>query len=89
MGAGIYRKKPIEVQAIQFTGDNVEEIWDAFGVTGIYGPTETNPGYLLLTTIHEDQAPCRPGDWVLPEPKAGRFYPVKPDIFAATYEAIT
>ncbi len=28
------------------------------------------------------------GDWILPEPKADRYYPCKPDIFAATYEPI-
>ena len=28
------------------------------------------------------------GDWVLPEPDGVHFYPVKPEIFAATYEAV-
>lgn len=83
-----FRKKPIEITAIQFTGDNVEEIWNLFGTDGIYGPTERNPDYLILTTIHGDEAPCRVGDWVIPEPKAGHFYPCKPDIFANTYDPV-
>ncbi len=85
---GTYRKLPVEIQAIQFTGDNVQEIWDTFGADGIYGPTENNPDYLILTTIHGDPAPCRTGDWVIPEPRPGRFYPCNPDVFASTYEEI-
>ncbi|MFK0124913.1 hypothetical protein ACIQSP_16550 [Streptomyces nigra] len=83
-----FRKKPVEIEAIQFTGDNVDEIWDAFGAAGIYGPTEKNPDHLILTTVHGDEAPARPGDWVIPDGKPGTFYPCKPDIFAATYEPV-
>ncbi|MFD4788269.1 hypothetical protein ACFWN1_14660 [Streptomyces sp. NPDC058459] len=82
-----FRKKPIEIDAIQFTGDNVQEIWDAFGAVGIYGPTEKNPDHLILTTVHGDEAPARAADWIIPDGKPGTFYPCKPDIFAATYEA--
>ncbi len=60
-----YRKKPVEIEAIQFTGSNVQEIWDAFGTAGIYGPTEKNPDHLILTTVHGDEAPARAGDWVI------------------------
>jgi hypothetical protein len=88
MDMGTYRKKPIEVEAIQFTGDNVAEIWGAFGADGIYGPTEKNPEHLILTTTHGDPAPCRVGDWVVPDSKPGTFYPIKPDVFAATYEPV-
>lgn len=83
-----YRKLPVEIEAIQFTGENVEEIWGAFGAAGIYGPTEKNPDYLILTTVHGDEAPARAGDWIIPDGKPGTFYPCKPDIFAATYEAL-
>ncbi len=83
-----YRKKPIEVDAIQFTGHNVAEIWDAFGTAGIYGPTEKNPDHLILTTTHGDPAPARVGDWVVPDSRPDTFYPIKPDVFAATYEPV-
>lgn len=82
----VYRKKPVEVEAIQFTGGNVADIWAAFGADGIYGPTETNPDHLILTTTHGDPAPARRGDWVVPDSKPGTFYPIKPDVFEATYE---
>lgn len=89
MTAARYRKRPVEIEAVQFTGDNVQEIWDAFGVEGIYGPTEQNPDHLILTTIHGDEAPARPGDWIIPDGKPGTFYPCKPEIFAQTYEPVS
>lgn len=56
-GLARYRRKPTEVQAIQFTGNNTGDIWDAFGADGIYGPTtEKNPDHLILTTAHGDPA---------------------------------
>ncbi|MBB4931823.1 hypothetical protein F4561_002643 [Lipingzhangella halophila] len=81
-----YRKKPITIDAIQFTGDNVRDIWEAFGTAGIYGPTEANPDHLILTTAHGDPAPARPGDWVVPDSMPDTFYPIKPDVFDRTYE---
>ena len=26
-----YRKKPVEIEAIQWTGDNRDEIWESYG----------------------------------------------------------
>lgn len=83
-----FRKKPIVIDAIQFTGDNVHEIWDAFGAAGIYGLTEKNPDHLILTTTHGDPAPCRAGDWIIPDSKPDTFYPCKPDVFEQTYEPV-
>jgi hypothetical protein len=82
------RSKVIEIEAILFTGDNVEEIFDEFGADGIYGPTEKNPDYLILTTLHEDKIPCRPGYWVVREPVPNRFYPCDPEVIERKYEII-
>jgi hypothetical protein len=81
-----WRKKPLVITAIQFTGANVGEIWEVFGTAGIYGPAEKNPDHLILTTVHGDPAPARAGDWVIPDAAPGTFYPCKPEVFAATYE---
>ena len=61
-----FRKKPITIEAVQFTGDNASEIWDAFGADGIYGPTESNPDHLILTTTHG--RPCALPRWRLGHP---------------------
>lgn len=52
---------------------------------------EEGPNYIALyvRTIHGEIAIVRHGDWIIPDGKPGTFYPCKPDIFAATYEAVT
>lgn len=81
-----FRSKPVQISAIQWTGDNIDTIWDHFGPTGIYGPTEKNPDWLLLTTIDDEQVPCPRGHWVIAEPVANRFYPCAPEVFAKRWE---
>jgi hypothetical protein len=41
-----------------------------------------------VRTVHGELAVVRHGDWIVPEKTPGRFYPVKPDVFAATYEPV-
>ncbi len=81
-----YRKRPHVIEAMQWNGDNLAAIRDWTGGDGIYGPTEKNPDQLILTTIHGEQAIARVGDWVLPEPQAGRFYPCQSGVFDQLYE---
>ena len=42
-----YRKKPVVIEAIRWTGDNINQIWDWAGAADIYGPTENNPTWLI------------------------------------------
>jgi hypothetical protein len=81
-----YRKRPHVIEVMQWTGDNINAIWDWAGADGIYGPTERNPDQLILTTIHGEQAIAHVGDWVLPEPQPGRFYPCQAGVFETLYE---
>ena len=41
-----------------------------------------------MVTIHGDKIPVVKGDWIIQEPDGKHYYPCKPDIFAATYEAV-
>lgn len=83
-----FRSKPIEIEAILFTGSNAEEIWNEFGTEGIHRPFGNNPNYLLLTTLHGDRVPCRPGYWVVREPVPNRFYPCDNEVIQRKYEQI-
>lgn len=92
MGPGKYRKKPVIVEARQFTGDNFMEIrtWAHDGM-----PPEANSivlhdgtGEGLAIRTLEGTMYASNGDWIIKGVK-GEFYPCKPDIFEATYEAIT
>ena len=73
-----FRKKPVVVEAVQWL----------LGVKhpGVAFDTLMDRYYVI--TIHEQRAYLDPGDWIIPENKPGRFYPIKPDTLKATYEAV-
>jgi len=76
-----YRKKPIVIDAIQYTGDNKHEI-----INFTEGQALTNTGYSYLTIpTLEGNNKADVGDWIIKGIK-GEFYPCKPDIFTLTYE---
>lgn len=83
--APTFTKRPISIQAIQWTGSNLNQIWDAFGAAHIYGPTpEKNPDSLLIGTLEGDMR-ANLGDWIIRGVK-DELYPCKDDIFRASYE---
>jgi hypothetical protein len=76
-----FRKKPVVIEASQFTGENKEEI---ILFTGDLLGVESDDGDLMIITL-EGSLRASPGDWII-KGIQGEFYPCKPDIFAATYE---
>ena len=80
-----YRKRPVEIEAMQWTGDThemrqavrewVDAAIDETALTGL--AIETLEGWLNVS----------PGDWIIKGVK-GEFYPCKPDVFDATYDAV-
>ncbi len=86
-----FRKKPIVIEAYEYTGTNGYDLqrWSNGEVmqSPILEPTKDNPkgSYLQINTL-EGVMTAVPGDWIIKGVK-GEFYPCKPDIFKATYEA--
>ena len=78
-----YRKKPVVVAAVQWTGDNIREI---VTFTGYGLKHEPERGVLFIPSLEGTQEASK-GDWIICGIK-GEHYPCKPDIFAATYEAV-
>jgi hypothetical protein len=82
--AARFRKKPVEIEAIQFDGSKASylaiEQWA--GHKAIMLGEDWN---VEIATL-EGTMTARPGDWIIKGVK-GEFYPCKPDIFIATYEA--
>ncbi|MET9150060.1 hypothetical protein ABZX82_02075 [Streptomyces griseoflavus] len=77
-----YRKKPVEIEAVQFTdAASADRIRAEFG-DGV----RFDLGCLLIDTL-EGTMRANLGDWIV-RGVQGELYPVKPDIFAATYEAV-
>lgn len=80
-----FRKKPVVIEAEQFTGN----LPHPKGVCicglmlgGIPGGCQPH-----VHTIHENQrVDLQIGDWIIPEPDGEHFYPCKDEIFRNTYE---
>lgn len=90
-----YRKKPVVIEAVQWTGENLREV-----IAFTDGPPETKSRHAGMMWEHyedlvrkdglkiytlEGKMDASLGDWIIKGVK-GEFYPCKPDIFAATYE---
>jgi hypothetical protein len=76
-----FRKKPVVIEAVQFTGYTDELV--AF-IMGIDYSCEAND--LIIHTL-EGNMRAIIGDWII-KGISGEFYPCKPDIFEKTYEKI-
>ncbi|MGW7688830.1 hypothetical protein ACWGMA_08040 [Streptomyces asiaticus] len=96
-----YRKKPVEVEAIRWDGTDAEatRIIDwilGSGSTANYicsnpdrcSETHGDTPHVIAIRTLEGTMNADIGDWIIRGVK-GEFYPCKPDIFAATYEAAT
>lgn len=77
-----YRKKPVEIQAVRWTGENATEIESFIGS----GNCTVFKDEVLIDTL-EGQMVGSQGDWII-RGVQGEFYPCKPDIFAATYDEV-
>jgi len=77
-----YRKKPVVVEAMQYTGDNAQEIADFMERQ----QAMIKDGYLLVGTL-EGTMKASVMDWIIKGIK-GEFCPCKPDIFEKTYEPV-
>ena len=77
-----YRKKPVVIEAKQWTGKNHMEIATFMGVMSL----ETNGDIALINTL-EGTMEASAGDYIIRGIK-GEYYPCKPDIFEATYDKL-
>ena len=96
----LYRKKPVEIEAMQWDGT-------APGATAVIDWVLSNDGTATYTCSDPDRCAATGGDtphaiairtlegtmradlgdWIIRGVK-GEFYPCKPDVFAATYEPV-
>lgn len=81
-----FKKKPLVVEAIQFTGFNSELCEEFIGDDRAIMYTEhfTKAKRLIIPTLEGDMN-ASIGDWII-KGVTGEFYPCKPDVFAATYD---
>lgn len=82
---GRYRKRPVEVDAIRWSGDN----WDA--IEKFAGGHATFHGGDIDVWIEKSKTwrqALPVGDWIIAERDGVGFYPCTADQFADTYEAV-
>lgn len=81
-----YVKKPIEVEALQYVGENlgecIEFMENNFDKVRYDSVSET----LKINTL-EGVMTCSLNDYIIKGIR-GEFYPCKPDIFKKTYEEV-
>ncbi|EML3937362.1 hypothetical protein RFC57_005271 [Klebsiella pneumoniae] len=77
-----FRKKPVVIDALQWTGENVQEIYDFCNAGGRDCHVLGNE--MLIKTL-EGTMTASAGDYII-RGVNGEHYPCKPDIFDKTYE---
>jgi len=86
-----YRKKPVVIEAWQAASDIPMPQWLNDSIPKIVTPVTVNGDTNVLRTAFietlEGLMTVSAGDWIIQGVK-GELYPCKPDIFAATYEAV-
>jgi hypothetical protein len=91
----IYRKKPVEIEAIQLLANNFDQVETFIGLQPYTHRHYTNEQRFLARTdpegLHvktlEGLMLARVGDYVI-KGVNGEFYPCKPDIFEKTYDFV-
>ena len=89
-----YKTRPVEIEAIQWTGHNLEEIKQFVGESLEYDILDTawevGKGrqhiYMKIRTLEGDMY-VSIGDYII-KGLRGEFYPCKPDVFEKKYEVI-
>lgn len=87
-----YRSKPVEVEALQWTGDNEDElrafVGDLFeAVAPEDRGDDPDQTAAVLDTRHGAWRCVYVGQWIVKGVK-GEVYPVADDVFAETYEPV-
>jgi len=84
---GKYRKKPVVIDAVEWTGAN-HLITETFmkGSGAYIDYSEKALGVIKIPTL-EGVMDANAGDFII-KGIQGEFYPCKPDIFEATYEEV-
>lgn len=82
-----FRRKPVEIEALQFTESDKDRVFHWITCTKDAGFDEDGSPTLTIQTL-EGGMRASLGDWIIKGVK-GEFYPCKPDVFAQIYEEVS
>ena len=83
-----YRKRPIEVEAVQWNGLNTGEITGFLGANFVnFAPAAGNEDVVVVfkNTLHGSVLTVTPGMWVVKGDEPGDYWPVAENVFSDTY----
>ncbi|MCH3963551.1 MAG: hypothetical protein LKE46_04710 [Clostridium sp.] len=79
-----YRKRSVVIEAVQWTGKNIDEIAKFMSSNGIYCYKNNKLMIVTLEGVHVASI----NDYII-KGVNGEFYPCKPDIFKKTYDFVS
>lgn len=90
-----FAKKPVVIDAVQFTGSNWDEVRKHVGVAAWFLPPTFRDQWangklvtaLVYDEIHDTWVQVRDGDWIIIGLK-GEAYPCDPIVFVESYDAV-
>jgi hypothetical protein len=85
VSASRYRKKPVVIEALLWSGSNAPDVADFLGSSPTFGSDGRGAHWVEISTL-EGTMRADKGDYII-KGIQGEFYPCKPDIFEATYDA--
>lgn len=88
------RKKPVEVEAVQWGGDNADELnqfagshFDVLDEQDRANSDDPEATAQVFDVLHSTWVLVYTGDWII-RGIQGEHYPCRPDVFQATYEPV-
>lgn len=81
-----FRKKPIEIEAVRWTGDDADLVSMLHFAPGKFDVADNGVGR-IYDELHKTWVNVYSGQWVIKGVK-GEFYPIAADVLAETYEAV-
>lgn len=85
------RKRPVEVSAVRFTGDNYDDVWELTGPEAFAPQVAAVDAPDIIAAVfdrlHATWVGVKAEQWIIQGVK-GEFYPCDPDVFEETYEAV-
>jgi hypothetical protein len=89
-----FRKKPVEVDAVQWTGDNTAELhefaetnFDVLGPEDRANCDDPEATAQIFDRLHSTWVLVQTGDFIV-RGVQGELYPCRLDVFEATYEQV-
>ena len=81
-----YRKKPVEIEAVQWTEELSMQALIDF-TNGLVRLNDVDCDFKVYDRLHDTWVSFQYGDWII-KGVQGEFYPCRDDVFQQTYDVV-